>query len=183
LYVVELRLDRWIKSVTKRLRKSISNTAEDWTNQACELWEKGKLSDAHKLFLKAAKAGEVTAQNNLAIFYDDGLGVQRNPKKAIYRFKQAYNRGYSVAASNLGVIYRKNGRLKTALRWFVRAANLGDEEADLHIGRLYLQIGKPELAIESLTRVCRSDMVSEDASTDAKKLLRSLRRKPSRAIT
>jgi TPR repeat protein len=38
----------------------------------------------------------------------------------------------------MGVLWRKEKRSKRALAWFVRAVKLGDDEANLEIGKHYL---------------------------------------------
>ncbi len=44
-------------------------------------------------FEKAAVQNDVVAQNNLAIIYDSGLGVRKDPLKAIYWYEESANEG------------------------------------------------------------------------------------------
>ena len=52
---------------------------------------------------KAAKAGDVAAQNNLGVMYADGIGGPRDMEKALYWYGRSAEGGSTVAKSNLGV--------------------------------------------------------------------------------
>jgi uncharacterized protein len=138
--------------------------------------EKGDLRSAFRLFLAAAKAGDSSCQVNLGNFYDDAIGVRRNRSAALHWYKLAYRRGEASAASNIGVMLRKEGHTKRALGWFERAVRLGDEEAHLEIAKHYLRNEKnPVKAIPHLRKVCRSNCVTEAGRQEATKLLRLAR--------
>src|SRR5277367_3989594 len=62
--------------------------------RASEQQEAGNLLSAFRLFLAAAKAGDVGAQLVLGNFYSDGTGIRRNRKQALYWYKRAYRKGY-----------------------------------------------------------------------------------------
>jgi TPR repeat protein len=97
--------------------------------------ERGNLRSAFRLMLSAARLGDTGAQVNVGNYYDDAKGVQRNRSAALYWYKRAYRRGDSGAANNIGVLWRKEKQFKRALGWFVRAVKLGDDEANLEIGK------------------------------------------------
>ena len=144
--------------------------------------EKGNLRSTFRLYLAAAKAGDTGCQLNLGNFYDDAIGVRRNRSAALYWYKRAYRRGYASAASNIGVMFRKEGNLKGALAWFRKAVRLGDEEAHLDIGKHYFHSeSNPAKAIPHLRKVCQSNSVTEAGKEEATKLLRLARRAVRRA--
>src|SRR5579863_417820 len=89
-------------------------------------WEAGNLRSAFRLFLAAAKAGDPSCQINLGNFYSGGIGVKPNRTSALYWYRRAYRQGYRSAASNIGMVYRDEEKLKKALAWFERAAKLKD---------------------------------------------------------
>jgi TPR repeat protein len=139
--------------------------------------ERGNLNSAFRLTLAAAKLGDVGAQINVGNYYDDAKGVRRNREAALYWYTRAYRRGYSSAAHNIGVLWRKEKQFKRALAWFLRAVKLGDAEANLEIGKHYLHIeGNPRKAISYLQRVRPSGWVTEAGVEESAKLLKEARK-------
>lgn len=47
-------------------------------SQACAKWDEGDLDAAYTLFLKAAKAGDGSSQNNLGVFFECGYSVEKD---------------------------------------------------------------------------------------------------------
>ena len=122
--------------------------------------------------LAAAKLGDVGAQLNVGNYYDDGKGVRRNPEAALYWYRRAYRRGYASAANNIGVVWRNEKQPQRALAWFKRAVKLGDDEANLEIGKHYLENeNEPQKALEHFQRVIPSELVSEAGMETATTLL------------
>lgn len=110
-----------------------------YLENACELYEEGKLQEAYLVFRKAAKLGNAEAQVNLANLYDSGEGVEQDRKRASYWYKRAINKGVPEAAYNLAISYRQQGKVRWALYWFRRAADMGDEDALMEYERLSKQ--------------------------------------------
>ena len=149
-----------------------------WT-RADQAWEAGYLRSAFRLFLRAAKAGELGCQLNVGTFYCDGIGVRRNREKALYWYRRAYKRGDSCAATNIGYLYRDEGNLKKALEWFLRSVALGNVETNLEAAKIILAQGKQAEAIRHLTRVVRAkpyQEVTADSWEKARRLLARLER-------
>jgi TPR repeat protein len=102
--------------------------AKDWTQAAT-------------LCASEARAGTVTAQRNLGVMYDRGVGVQRDPAKAAEWLRTAAESGSRDAAYQLGAMY-ENGRGVAqddaqAVSWYRKAALLGDREAQAKVGKAY----------------------------------------------
>lgn len=95
----------------------------------CYLYEEGKLEEAFLAFHRAAKLGNPEAQVNLGNLYDNGYGVEHDPKRAAYWYKRAIKKGLPEAAYNLAISYKKQKKLKWASFWFKRAFEMGDEDA------------------------------------------------------
>ena len=66
------------------------------------------MSQAFKDFLAAAKEGHTYAQYNLAIMYEQGLGVSKDEKEALVWYSKSALQGNSDAQFNLAVCY-ENG--------------------------------------------------------------------------
>lgn len=141
--------------------------------RAGQMEESGRLRAAFRLFLAGAKAGETGCQLNVGNYYDDGTGVRRNRKAALYWYKRAYRRGMASAAHNIGIVWRNDKNPKRALEWFQRAVRLGDDESNLEIAKHYLRNeNDPVKAIRHLEKLSRSSWVSEAGAEEATKLLK-----------
>jgi TPR repeat protein len=145
-------------------------------SRAHQQWDLKQLRSAFRLFLAAAKLGDVTAQLNLGYFYDVGVGVSRNRNKAVAWYKQAYRQGHGSAASNLGTIFRDEGDDGEALKWFKRAIEHRDFEANLEIAKIYLrrenQAAKAVPYLKELLLKARKGLnVSEAVAVEARKLM------------
>jgi len=150
--------------------------------RADELEDRGELKAAFRLFLAGAKAGDVSCQLNLGNYYDDAKGIRRNRKAALYWYRRAYRRGNAAAASNLGMMWRNEGKPGRALVWFKRAVKMGDDEANLEIAKHYLEKENlPRRALPHLRRVVKSNSVTEAGAEEAEALLRKLAKRPRRA--
>jgi len=141
-------------------------------------WEAGRLKSAFRLFLTCAKAGDSGCQVNLGTFYRDGIGMKPNRDRALYWYRRAYRNGERTAASNVGVLYRDERKLKQALAWFERAK---DGDADLAIALMYLQENDRTNAIHYLERTCKAECVTEASRDEAQQLLKRLLRQIGRA--
>lgn len=139
--------------------------------------ERGNRRPAFRLMLAAAKLGDTGAQVNVGNYYDHAQGIRRNRELALYWYKRAYRRGHSAAAHNIGVMLRKEGQVRRALRWFVRAVELGDAESNLEIGKHYLVAERnPQKAIRYLHLVKPCGWVTEAGCEEAQRLLKQARR-------
>jgi TPR repeat protein len=138
------------RTTSKQSRKS---KADDLFIRADGLEAKGNLKAAFRLFLAAAKAGDIGCQLNVGNYYDDGKGIHRNRAAALYWYKRAYRCGETAAANNIGILWRNECQPKRALSWFKRAAKLGDDEANLEIAKYYIGNEKsPRKAIPYLDK-------------------------------
>lgn len=136
--------------------------------RASELAEEGKNREAVQLLLKAAKAGNLSAQLNLGFHLSTGKGVRPSREKALYWYKRAAGRGYAAAASNVGCIYRDQRRARLALRWFEKAVALGDDDAMLEVAKLCLgALGDAKRAKHLLAKVMSSKKVTPDTQEEA----------------
>jgi TPR repeat protein len=158
--------------------------------RADQCWTEGKLSDAFKLFLAAAKAGYVPAYRILASFYDQGTGVKASQKSALYWYMRAfrehdswYRGGDSTSANNIGCIWRDKGRPKIAIMWFKRAVNLGDGDANLNIALIYLRSKRDrQKAGLYLQRTINAKYATDGSIEEARKLLSEIRKTKGKTV-
>jgi TPR repeat protein len=138
----------------------------------------GRFRPAFRLFLSAAKAGDLNAQSRVGYCYDIGCGVRPNRTAALYWYKRAYRRGDPIAAHNIGTIGRDERQVKRAERWFQRAVDLGFEDSNLDIAKLFLdQANDPRKAILYLNRVLRLVPGWKPDKEEARRLLKHALRK------
>jgi TPR repeat protein len=94
---------------------------------------KGDYRAAYVEWLPLAQLGDVEAQYNLGVLYDEGAGIEQDLAAAASWYRKAAEQGFVDAQANLGMLYY-NGLgvprdLAEAARWFARAAEQGDAES------------------------------------------------------
>src|SRR6478672_4830352 len=98
---------------------------------------------AYKKFLAAAKEGHADSQFNVALMYEQGIGVGKDEKEAVVWYGKAASQGNAAAQFNLGVLY-ENGRgtkidFAKANEWYRKASVQGDALAIGNLGMLYVR--------------------------------------------
>jgi TPR repeat protein len=101
---------------------------------------KGDYTAAYREWLPLAELGDVEAQFNLGVMYDQGAGVDRNLEKAADWYRKAAEKGFIDAQTNIGIMYYHGLGLPRdhdeAAKWFQLAALQGDAEASEYLARL-----------------------------------------------
>lgn len=138
-------------------------------------WDKGNLKKAFVLFLEGAEAGHKGCQNNLGVFYECGLGIKKNSKKALYWYKKD---GSSGAMGNIADFYYKQGNPTRAKTWYKKAIECGEKSAGLRIAKIYLNSKKNKHNINCAKKYLRMALkctpyktISLDDYNESKKLL------------
>lgn len=94
---------------------------------------KGDYQAAYKEWLPLAELGDVEAQYNLGVMYDEGAGMEQDLAEAAKWYRKAAEQGFMDAQTNLGIMYYHGQGverdLAEAARWFRKAASQGDSEA------------------------------------------------------
>jgi TPR repeat protein len=98
---------------------------------------------AYKEFLAAAKDGHADSQFNVALMYEQGIGVGKDEEEAVVWYGKSAAQGNMAAQFNLGVIY-ENGRgtnidFAKANEWYRKASAQGDALAIGNLGMLYIR--------------------------------------------
>lgn len=90
-------------------------------------------AEAARWYQKAVDLGDVPAMVNLGVLYYNGDGVEGSDEKAAALFRAAAEGGSSVGMSDLAIClehgYGVMSDIVEALKWYEKAAALGDEEA------------------------------------------------------
>lgn len=112
-------------------------------NAGLSAYEANNLPLAYQKFLLGAKDGHLNSQYNLALMYENGIGIKKNEKEALAWYTKASTAGNSAAQYNLGVLY-ENGRgtpvnFAKANQWYRKAALQNDGLAIGNLGMLYIR--------------------------------------------
>ena len=94
---------------------------------------------AFKLHLRAGELGYASAYNKIGYAYYNGLGVERDTKKAQYYFELAAMAGNVVARHCLGAVEGNAGNITRAMKHFMIAAGAGDDDSLTKIREFFLR--------------------------------------------
>ena len=103
-----------------------------------EAYGRGKNKDLEKafsLYRASAEQGFSRARNMLAIFYENGIGTERNLDKAREQYRLAMEAPYSrgIPEENLAHLELREGNYADAVYWFKEAAKKGN-----NVGKSYI---------------------------------------------
>lgn len=89
----------------------------------------------------AAENGNAEAQYHLAVAYDSGDGINKDPQQALFWYQKAADQEHVDAMFNLAVSYDKGEGTETnkelALFWYNKAAKAGDTDAQNNLAVMY----------------------------------------------
>jgi uncharacterized protein len=98
---------------------------------------------AMSLLRPLANYGYPIAQYDVGAMYDEGLGVDRDDKEALFWYTKAAAQGYANAQANLGQMYFTGQGVpvdyKKAFDWWTRAASQGNLVAQNNLGSMYFK--------------------------------------------
>jgi len=101
----------------------------------------GDYAKAMREWRPLAEQGDVSAQYNLGLLYEIGLGVVQDTVEAVKWYRRAAEQGDASAQYNLGVIYDEGHGVPQdytkAVKWYKLAAEQGDASAQSNLGVLY----------------------------------------------
>jgi TPR repeat protein len=102
----------------------------------------GELSNAARLYSRAAAQGHPGAQAMLGTMYRDGQGIPKDSRLALMWYGKAAAQGDAFAQLNLGLMYFLGNGVaqdyREAMTWYVRAADQNLSNAQLKVGLMYL---------------------------------------------
>jgi TPR repeat protein len=150
-------------------------------------YEAKDLPLAYKEFLAAAQAGHADSQFNVALMYEQGIGVGKDEKEAVVWYDKAASQGHAAAQFNLGVLY-ENGRgtvidFAKANEWYRKASAQGDALAIGNLGMLYVRgQGVKENKIAGVALLFLSATMDPSPANRAKQNLTSTRALTTEAV-
>ena len=151
-------------------------------------YQTNNLPLAYKEFLTAAKAGHADSQFNVALMYEQGIGVGKDEKEAVAWYGKSAAQGDSAAQYNLGVLY-ENGRgtavdFAKANEWYRKASVQGDPLAIGNLGMLYVRgQGVKENKVAGVALLLVSATMDPSPQNHAKQNISSTRDLTSKMIT
>jgi len=148
-----------VKSGASEIKKNIpSSVPATGDDAAYTAFDQGQYLTALKLAEEAAQRGEPQANTLIARIYADGLGVQKDDKKAYEWYARAAQLGDIQGTFALGVMLAEGRGIqkdrKAAAEMFEKAALTGHAEANYNLGLLFLKgDGKPENPIRAFQHI------------------------------
>jgi hypothetical protein len=123
------------KNTMKRVEANDPAALRRMGRQRCN---DGDYDGAFESLTKAAEQGDADAHYDLSIMYHEGVGVEKDMKKVIYHLEQAAIGGHPIARYNLGCFEKNDGRIERAVKHFVIAANVGDDDSLKRLRECYV---------------------------------------------
>jgi TPR repeat protein len=106
-----------------------------------QAFQKGVYEVALAEWVPLAEQGDIDSQNTLAAIFKLGLGVKKNPEKAVKWYRLAAEQGDAAGQYGLGTMYAAGEGVpqdyNVALKWFNLAAAQGDVAAQFNLGLMY----------------------------------------------
>ena len=132
---------------------SFSQSAEELNSQSKEFLDKGDVKSALPLIKKAAELGQPEAQFNYALFFQQGIEVEKNDSIANLWLLKSAEQGSVNAQFKIAYSYAV-GRgtskdMKKAFYWSVQCANQNDPECIGNVASCYQQGMGVEKSIDS----------------------------------
>ncbi|MHA6724302.1 tetratricopeptide repeat protein [Sphingomonas sp. RS2018] len=141
--------------------------------------EEGDFAHARACYERGAALGDGMCFQALGYMYDVGEGVAKDKVIAMKLYRAAWRRGDHAAASNIAVIYRERGEMRTMFKWFERLARAGDGSAQLEMAKCYLSgvgVRKDiQAALRCLAVASNSYYITEYEREEAEALLQTLK--------
>ena len=104
-------------------------------------FEKNDKRESVRWYTMAAERGNAAAMNDLAIRYERGEGVEKNPQKAFQWYQKAAEKGNVMAQTNMGVCYGTGLGVAQdyaeAAKWYQKAAEAGSASAQHFLATYY----------------------------------------------
>jgi TPR repeat protein len=127
--------------------------------------------EAFRLYTKAAERGHLTAMNNLAFFYNNGIETEKDQELALFWFKKAADAGLTFSFYNIGMIYYNKEEFENAWKYFIVAAEKGEVKARIRLAEMIVdrKIKKDDVKI-SITLEYLNEL-SKKGNTEAIYLL------------
>ncbi len=95
----------------------------------------------HDVLAKQAAEGDIDAEFDLGVCYEQGAGVEQDLEEATKRFRRAAEAGHAEAQCKLGAAYAYGIQVQQdydqAIAWYTKAAEQGQADAQYALGMTY----------------------------------------------
>jgi TPR repeat protein len=123
--------------------------AEPSLKSAETAWNSGDVATALAQWQALAQQGDIIAANNLGYLYDNGVGVPKDPAKAVFWYRKVAEAGAPIGQLNLGNAYWYGRGIDKdpveAAKWLTLAAAGGDQDARKALAMVEPQLTKDQL--------------------------------------
>ena len=143
-------------------------------------YQANNLPLAYKEFRAAAETGHMDSQFNLALMYQNGIGIAKDEKEAVVWYRKAAEQGSAFAQYNVAVLY-ENGQgtavdFAQANEWYRKASVQGDALAIGNLGMLYVRgQGVKVNTVAGVALLLLSATMDSSPENNAKQNLASIR--------
>jgi uncharacterized protein len=133
---------------------------------AIEADEAADFERALALFTQGARLGDALCWHALGYMHALGTGVSVDTDLALKYYRRAWRLGAPSSANNIAIIYSQKGNWRMMFRWFARAAELGDEDAFLHLARCFRDGTGVRRSTPDMLRCARKALENEYATEE-----------------
>jgi TPR repeat protein len=144
----------------RRIRRIKANDPDAISYTGTKLYHEGDYVTAFDHLTKAAELGDAESYYQLGCMYMTGEGVEKDEENAVYHYEKAAIGGHPDARHNLACYEGRNGNIERAVKHFIIAANLGDEES---MKALWLHYSAGDITKEDLEATLRTHQAAVDA--------------------
>lgn len=137
---------------TEEVNPPFDEDADKWYRTARNLQkqdESGNAAEIVDMYQKAVKKDHYNAMHRLALMYIDGIGVERNEKRAVELVRRVVEMDVPSGYYQMGVFLQQGIGVKqdeaASLTYMRRAADMGNPQAQYAIGRKLLDIRESEV--------------------------------------
>ena len=123
------------------MKRAAANDSFAIRQMGMKCYREGDYEGSFKYLSKAAELGDVGAHHFLGALYLEGKGVKKDYGKAFYCYERAAIGGHPRARYNLGLDEGINERYDRAVKHFIIAATLGNDDSIQRLKHCYT-IGK-----------------------------------------
>jgi TPR repeat protein len=113
----------------REMNRAEANDPAAMNQVGAKCQKEGDFEGAIQYLTKAAALGDMNAHYNLSTMYQLGNGVERDMEKAVYHLEEAAIGGHPDARYGLGCHEGENGRYDRAVKHYIIAAKLGQDDA------------------------------------------------------
>ena len=131
-------------------------------------YSRGDYAKAFQYRTKATEQGDAISHHQLSFMYMDGKGVEKDIRKSIHHSVEAAIGGHPMSRFNLGAHEWNNGSEERAVKHWIIAANLGEENSIKELREAYVE---GFLSKDDYAAVLRSYQAATDAMKSPQRVL------------